>query len=775
MIRTPSGRHYDATFTSIAMILTLLLLQPFLGASFQQRSASLLGISTTTGVFSAAFVDETADAVVTTEDPPIVPSQWDEQFEELLLFQDEHGHCNFPQNPTATLEKEYPTLASFCRVQRIECNKYKGCSTSHSRNLRQFDRGVRCRRLEELGFEFNRNKACWYDRYHELVEFHRNNGHVRVSRRKNASLSTWVGDQSRRRRRHEGYPSLSETQINLLNRLDFSWECSSRQTWMEMYDQLVAFRNEHGNMSVTRSWNESLYCWIYKQRYNNNLSETRRKLLDDIGFNWNSNDAEIRWYASYDKLVEFKNKHGHFWVPKDNSLFHWIHWQRHRRDPLPDDRIRLLDEIDFPWIPNRYDALWLDQYNAFVRFQKNHGHCWPKEPTHPKQYSWSHTQRMKREKGRLTKEQITLLDKIGFPWERKRKIWIEMYNKLVEYCHLHGHLQVNKDDDPDLYDWMTTQRKRYHGIITEPAITENQIDHLEELHFCWSLDWKERVWHGKYTEVVELYKEEGHIQVKKKDNPSIYNWIQTQKERYKGTDGYRPLSDEEFELLEQIDFAFLKDQPRMAWNSMYAELVRYRDEHDGRLPGHKDDPKLNRWMRQQRHRQRSEFGYVLLSDEQKTVLESIECPMLPIGKRLRAWYVKYDELVEFWKQHGHFLVRRDDNRSLCLWLGRQRRKYKREGIRSEQLSRSQIYLLERIEFPWESNREEIEWQGQYDELVLFLKANGRFPGSLSEHPQLYKWIVYQRQRYKGQGGRPDISDHQIHQLEKIGFRWSIRE
>ncbi|CAJ1965525.1 unnamed protein product [Cylindrotheca closterium] len=724
-----SVRHYNnVTFPKpSAVILVLFLLQPFFGGAFQQSSVTSLHPSTTAVLWSTA-ISATADATATTtttttditditDEEPIsiyAASHWDDQFEELQSFKAECGHCNFPQNPPATLEKKYPTLASFCRVQRSEYKKNKLRTNNQRMTLQSFDWNIRCRQLEELGFEFNMKLANWYDNYYELLQYRHDNGHTHVSQMENPSLYNWIFSHERRHDR---------------------------------------------------------------------LSEKQLKLLNDIGITWKPDDTETKWHARYNELVEFKNKHGHLLVDAGGPLDRWMHHQRRlrrgrrqNRRGLTDEKRRLLDKIDFPWNPVRLDVLWLNQYNEIVRFQEHHGHCRPGRRTYSKEYSWLQVQRNKRESGLLGEEQIKLLEKIGLSWEgTNANVWIPMHKKLVEYCNEHGNLQVSEDDDPELYDWMTFQRKRYHGIVNQPPkMTEQQIEKMEEIHFCWSLDWKERVWHEKYTEVVEFYKDHGHVQVKKKDNASVFNWIKIQGERYKETEGYKSLSEEELELLEQIEFAFLKDRPRVYWNSMYAELHRYHNENDGRFPSHQEDPKLSRWMRQQRNRLRSTFGYVALSEEQKSMLESMGCPMVPKTRSLKAWYAKYDELVEFWKRHGHFLVGQADNPILFEWVGKQRSKYKGGAIRSERLSRSQIYLLERIDFPWVSNRYELEWQARYDELVEFLEAEGRFPGSLSEHPKLYKWTFRQRQRYKGTGDS-DITDHQIQQLEKIGFMWSATD
>ncbi|CAJ1945025.1 unnamed protein product [Cylindrotheca closterium] len=638
---------------------------------------------------------------------------WDEQFEELQSFKEGYGHCNFPYNAPVELQEQYPTLARFCRDQRLEYHNYKYKLSSQSirrMTLPNFDRTVRLRRLDELGFEFNSKLAQWYDKYHELLQYRDDNGHLRVTDEENRSLKGWIIAQRCMRKGTEGYSKLSEAQTLLLDKIGFEWEPR-----------------------------------------------------DDL------------WMAKYIELCDFRKKHGHLNVPHTSSVYRWIYRQQARRaekknhSPLSEEQLQLLDDVDFPWIPIRFDRKWQVKYDELARFKKNHGHCRPSASTHLKMITWSRVQREKRRKGQLSSEQIRLLDKIGFPWvSNNPHQFPAMYQQLNDYYKKHDHLRVSQDDDPDLYSWMTTQRERYHGIGTEPPMSDLEIEKMEDLHFCWSLDWKSRVWHEKYTEIAEFYKEHGHVNVTEKENPSLYNWIQMQEKRYEETTGHKPLSQEELELLEQIDFHFFKGKPRIAWNSMYNELEKYRKVNGERFPNHEDDPDLNRWMRQQRHRMRSEYGSVPLSVEEKSILESIEFPIFPKGKHRRIWYERYDELVEFWKKHGHFLV--DPDQPLNPWIDKQRGRNRDTCLEARPISKSEVYLLDRIGFPWVSDREDVEWQMRYDELVQFRNKHGRMPANRLE-PRLYSWMRYQRDRYFGMKGK-DISANQIKQLENIGFRWT---
>ncbi|CAJ1965599.1 unnamed protein product [Cylindrotheca closterium] len=143
--------------------------------------------------------------------------------------------------------------------------------------------------------------------------------------------------------------------------------------------------------------------------------------------------------------------------------------------------------------------------------------------------------------------------------------------------------------------------------------------------------------------------------------------------------------------------------------------------------------------------------------------------MLPKGSKLRGWYEKYDELVEFWKEHGHFVLPvKPQFSTLQGWINTQRGK-KIGGALGSVVRKSHDYLLDRIGFPWRSDRIEFDWQLWYNELVQFWKEHGHLEVKHTENLPLYDWMIRQRQNYKGTGVK--LTDHQMEELEKIGFRW----
>jgi Helicase associated domain len=111
--------------------------------------------------------------------------------------------------------------------------------------------------------------------------------------------------------------------------------------WHERFHHLLKFRDEHGNCLVPHNWqaNRQLAQWVKRQRYqfklksegkHSTLTETRMKVLDQIGFVWSRHSAG--WEERYNDLVDFARVHGHCHVPstypENHQLSVWVRCQR---------------------------------------------------------------------------------------------------------------------------------------------------------------------------------------------------------------------------------------------------------------------------------------------------------------------------------------------------------------------------------------------------------------------------------------------------------------
>jgi len=141
--------------------------------------------------------------------------QWNMRFQELVDFKKKNGHCLVPMDDHVS-----PKLSNWVKRQR---NQYR--LKVEGKHSTLCDR--RQNALEALGFVWDSHAACWEERYKELCQFYRENGHSKVPKnyKKNPSLSVWVKCQRRQYKLLKaGKPSyISEERIRMLRELDFDF------------------------------------------------------------------------------------------------------------------------------------------------------------------------------------------------------------------------------------------------------------------------------------------------------------------------------------------------------------------------------------------------------------------------------------------------------------------------------------------------------------------------------------------------------------------------
>ncbi|HBJ82988.1 MAG TPA: hypothetical protein DDZ88_03755 [Verrucomicrobiales bacterium] len=291
---------------------------------------------------------------------PHLVRQWEERFAELVAFQKRHGHLRVTrQNETS------PGLNEWRNNQRVHLRKGK---LSAERKAR----------LEALGFEWAPrgrtaygNADLWELRFGQLVAYQTVHGHCQVPRKQGA-LSEWVNTQRKARRNGR----LREDRRERLEQIGFAWE-SGRvpQTggWEGRYAELVAFKAKHGHLGVTPSNQTSagLTRWRDKQRQKlrtGRLSPERKARLDALGFEWESpgvprpapasdlpKDSLSLWEHFFERLVAFKEQHGHLNVPNEGKeqrqIVAWMREQRsgHVYGRLHFDQITRLEKLGFAW------------------------------------------------------------------------------------------------------------------------------------------------------------------------------------------------------------------------------------------------------------------------------------------------------------------------------------------------------------------------------------------------------------------------------------------
>jgi len=259
--------------------------------------------------------------------------------------------------------------------------------------------------------------------------------------------------------------------------------------WMKMFQRLCKYQKR--NDAMNNGWAEvkiyqappkqkELGHWMLDQRCaycRGSLAKPKIKLLRSLGCDLGTR-ITFHWMTMYERLLRFKEEHGHCNVPynfSDYTLARWICTQRMNR--VTTEQAFLMEEIGFEWRP--LENAWMNMYKELVKFVKKHGHTMvPRDyADNPKLGQWVSMQRCRCKED----HRIDLLNELGFEWNAIQGQWMELYWRLVEYKNKHGNTTVSPRKHPKLGWWVFRHRLLYKTN----EIKKQHYDLLNKIGFNW--------------------------------------------------------------------------------------------------------------------------------------------------------------------------------------------------------------------------------------------------------------------------------------------------
>ncbi len=222
------------------------------------------------------------------------------------------------------------------------------------------------------------------------------------------------------------------------------------------------------------------------------------------------------WDTWFGKLKAFKERFGHCNVEtsweEDTALAGWVSAQRTRRNKgsLYSERIQLLDELGFVWDfqIQKTQETWMKWYRELENYVREYGNPHvPRTHANTKLASWVWIQRIRRDKPNgnsppLTKDQVELLDKLGFRWDAREEKWAERFEQLKLFKEQHGHCEIEQVDEKEseLSRWVTIQRHRN----SSGKLQAERKAKLDSIGFKWLAESNDLKWQEMYEQLKNI-------------------------------------------------------------------------------------------------------------------------------------------------------------------------------------------------------------------------------------------------------------------------------
>ncbi|MDH6222749.1 DEAD/DEAH box helicase [Streptomyces pseudovenezuelae] len=307
--------------------------------------------------------------------------------------------------------------------------------------------------------------------------------------------------------------SLSPARRAQLDEIGMIWDVPDER-WTRRLEAAAKYRAEHGDLRIPHSYVTPgpdpirLGVWIMSLRdRQEELSDRRRKELDELGMVWTSMTAE-EWKQGMQAARAYHQRHGHLHAPRDHveesqddsegfPLGLWLVGRRIKHKRMSPEKRAELDALGMTW--SLRDDSWSRHFEAAQAYHSRHGNLdMPAKhvehlPTGDVRLgAWLCRQRRAIDAGRLNAEHTAALDGLGVNIRASERAWQQglavarLYHAEFGSLHMRAKQTFTDSDGAEfkLGPWIRRVRdRRTHG-----RLTPNQISELDELGMNWNVN-----------------------------------------------------------------------------------------------------------------------------------------------------------------------------------------------------------------------------------------------------------------------------------------------
>lgn len=643
--------------------------------------------------------------------------------------------------------------------------------------------------LNALGMIWSKLDYYWERNFAAAVEYFKENGHLNVPTTYVSSdgirLGTWISNirTLNAGKKMRGTRPTKE-QIARFNAIGMVWSNNVENKWEKGFSEAREYAIKHKTLIMSNTYvspsGYNLGVWLVRQNKmlkEGKLSSERKQRLDCLGVEWIHKDP---WLFRYDLVIKYYEENQTIDIPQAVVvegvwIGKWIITQKkmYEQGCLSKKQMELIDKLPMEQV-GRKNKAWYAAYDDILSFYKVNGNInIPSdvmgEKTGINLSDWIIRQRSAFNLGKLSKEQIALLNKVEFVWVLETT-WEKGYRHAKDYYIANGNLSMNQSYKcPDGYAlgiWVFNYRKAYNGQKTLIEITPEQIVALEAIGMDWErpvklVAQKITAWDKNCEKLVQFFKTHGRYPQYNTDDIAerkLFSWLQNQRKMYR--DGY--YTREKLEKLSVIGITeeWLCEQLTPFDKGFLIAKAHYEECGSLNVPTnfqHKSGFWLGSWIDKIRKKKSS------LTPEQIQRLESIgfvweiKDPFEEGFATAESFYVKNGYLPLEPKQCNN-----EDDLKICRWLRRQLIKQ-----RNNELSNEQFERLTAIGMDW-MNSIERAWDRGYSRAKAYYETNGDLNVIVSyvcpDGYPLGEWLHTQRKH------RSRLTEEKLNMLIAIGAK-----
>lgn len=398
----------------------------------------------------------------------------------------------------------------------------------------------------------------WNKKYKELEKFYKQYNHSNVPVRyktQNLNLGEWVSYQ----RKAYKLNRLNTYQIDLLNKLDFSWEIknNSKQSSIPEITIYVILKNLLDTTIIHRYMYKNIEFDIFIPDFNiaieyDGVLYHKNKEISDINKNNICKINNIKLYRIREYGLK-KLSNEDLILNENNSIELAIKYLANIFDIK--EKIHIKDFYEEIYNYSLLDNNWETKYYILKEY------IFEQKTTNiPSNFyykninigNWLHIQRTLYKENKLSKEKIKKLKNLNLSLNYNNDIWEKYYIEAKKYYEKNNNLEIPYNyisNNLNLGNWITNQRHRYKYN----ELSKERIEKLNKIKIRWEYkDINQIKWMNTYNKCKAYLETNTRIPINLIiDDINIYNWVKVQKKKYKNQK-YGKLTDQQIVLLKNI-------------------------------------------------------------------------------------------------------------------------------------------------------------------------------------------------------------------------------